>query len=444
MKKFAKGLNNKKILDIFTLCILFLIPIMQMVAYYLEVYNILTDYTSINSAMILWLCIPFLLFIYIKDIFDKKRKLDVYDYIFYFLIFIGIIVTIFAKYPKISLLGSAERRDGLLSLISYYLLFINWKVNGTNSDIKKYIKIFIIIGIINSIYALFQIYSPFNFILRFDYKNNMAIGFCGNPNFFGSLITVLLAIMTVKFLSEDRMIKKDIIILILFFVSLINCQSTVPVLTYFVTSIFMILFLSRKKKLFCEKIVVLVLIILFSIISAYTFLQIKNNYHNENDKLMCDTCDIKGIVNSGGSGRLKIWENTIKIIPQNFITGVGYDNLEYAYPNPEVGIKFYFTNDHLVQKEEEIKIVDNAHNVYLHNLAVSGILGLIPYLVLCLYTFVHGLKSNNKLIFMLLGGFTAYSIQAFFNIDVIEVVPIYYIIIGLILSEKKNKDKTLT
>ena len=87
--------------------------------------------------------------------------------------------------------------------------------------------------------------------------------------------------------------------------------------------------------------------------------------------------------------------------------------------------------------------IDNAHNVYLHTLVTSGILGIIPLLVLLLYTFIHGLKSNNQYILMLLCGFVAYSVQAFTNISVIEVAPIYYIIIGLILGDV-NKEKTLT
>ena len=126
------------------------------------------------------------------------------------------------------------------------------------------------------------------------------------------------------------------------------------------------------------------------------------------------------------------------------IFGVGYDNLGFAYPNKKTEVYYYITNNEIVK--EEISggpYVDNAHNVYLHILVASGILGLIPLLILLLYTFIHALGSNNKLIIILLGGFVAYSIQAFTNISVIEVAPIYYIIIGLILSDV-NKDKSLT
>ena len=76
--------------------------------------------------------------------------------------------------------------------------------------------------------------------------------------------------------------------------------------------------------------------------------------------------------------------------------------------------------------------------MYLHTLISTAILGLVPYLILCLLTFIKGLKSENKLETILLAGFVAYSIQAFANISVIQVAPIYYIIIGLMFSIKQE------
>ena len=182
-----KDLTNKKVLNIFTICILFLIQIIEYMSFYMQKYGLINDFTSINASMVIWISIPFLILVYIKDIIDKKRKIDIYDYIFYVLVIIGIIVSIFSINPKISFLGVPIRREGFLSILGYYLLFINWKVNGTKDDINRYIKIFIIIGILNSIYAFLQIYTPFNFILRYTDDINMATGLCGNPNFFGTL-----------------------------------------------------------------------------------------------------------------------------------------------------------------------------------------------------------------------------------------------------------------
>lgn len=419
----------------------------------MQKYGVINDFTSINSSMVMWISIPFLFYVYIKDIIDRKRKLNICDHIFYFLILIGIIVSIFAIYPEKSVFGISSRREGFLTLISYYLLFINWKSIGTKQDIKKYIKIFMIIGIINSIYALFQIYTPFKFILRYKFDPSMANGLCGNPNFFGLLIVMLLGILSTKILIDKKSTRKEKLLFVLFFVSLINCQSTGPMLAYLVTIIFIICMLKIKKLLINKKILVLLLLLVIAVISTIFLPYVEKSIirlipNSKNFDIVagkrCELCDIKTTIDSGGNSRLLIWGNTLNVVKKYPILGVGYDNLGYAYPNPKYTISFSVSSNSVVKETQTQAYVDNAHNVYLHTLATSGIFGLIPILVLMLYTFIKGIKSNDKLIIILFAGFVAYSCAAFVNISVIEVAPIYYIIIGLILSNNMNKDKTLT
>ena len=437
-----KKITNKKILDVFTLCIIIILPIIMNISFYLQVSKVLTTYSSINPSIVIWICIPFLLFVYVKDIIDKKRKLDIYDYIFYVLVIVGIIVSIFAINTKISFIGVEYRHEGFLSLLGYYLLFINWKINGTKEDIKRYIKIFIIIGIINSVYALFQVYLPsFKFVLKYATDKGMASGICGNPNFYGSLMVTIISIVTCKFLMTEDINIKEIVLLILFVISLINSQSTGPILTYILAIIFTIFVLNKKKKLNVEKIIVLMLIILFSYCMSYTLTVIVSK--KTGNEIRCELCDLKETMDTGGNGRTDIWKKTLGVVKENPILGVGYDNLGFAYPNQKREIHFYVTNSHIEKEVSGGLYVDNAHNVYLHTLATSGVLGLIPLLILLFYSFIHGLKSNNKYILILLCSFVAYSIQAFANISVIQVAPIYYIIIGLMLSDV-NKDKSLT
>lgn len=427
-------INNKKILQIVSLCIIIIVPFLKFFSMNLEVFGILNSYDNINPAIVLFISIPFLLFIYIKDIIDKKRKLDVFDYLFYALLFTSLLSIIFSIDKSTAIFGKDFRHEGFLSILSYYLLIINWKVNGNKRDIKKFIKLLIIIGILNSIYALFQIYTPFKFIIRYTLDRQMASGLCGNPNFFGSLIVTVISIATCKFLMEKVSIKK-VLLIILLFISLINSQSTGPFLTFIIVIIFLIFFLNKKKKIIKKNIIVLIIILLLTYISVY-FINI--NVYKSN---RCEMCDIEETINNGGNGRLEIWENSLDIIKKYPIVGVGFDNFYLVYPNPKIenSVTLIIT-ECKIEKEEpkSVLIYDNAHNVYLHNFVSTGILGLIPYLILCLLTFINGLKLNSDLGIIILSGFVAYSIQAFANISVIQVAPIYYIIIGLILSIKKN------
>ena len=88
----------------------------------------------------------------------------------------------------------------------------------------KFIKFLVIIAVINSIYALFQIYTDFDFILRYSDDKYMAMGLCGNPNFFGSFIVTILSIIVCNFLIDEKVNLKESLIIILLFISLINVQ----------------------------------------------------------------------------------------------------------------------------------------------------------------------------------------------------------------------------
>lgn len=415
-------IDNKKILNIFTMCILIVQPIIYMCGSYLQHYNIISNRDFINSSMVFYFAIPFLIYIYIKEIKETKRKLDIFDYIFYTFIIVDILSVIFSIDKNIAIFGIKYRHEGFLSVLTYNLLFINWKNIGNIEDIKKYIKIFIIIALVESLYGYLQIYSPYSFILKKHYLS--AYGFCGHPNFFGSLIVTVLSIITCSFLMETKNNIKKSIIIILLFISLINTQSTGPFGTYVIIIILMIIYLIKKKKLVFVNIFILFALLIPTYLAVYSI----NTYAYKYDR--CELCNvttfIKKDINTSAekisNGRFTIWKNTLEVVKKYPITGVGFDNLKFAYPNnPKASV-----------------YIDNAHNVYLHRLVTTGILGFIPYLILCLITFIIGLKSKEKGVMILLCGFVAYSIQAFANISVITVAPIYYIIIGLILSSKNK------
>ena len=229
-----KKITDKRILYIFTLCIIVFLPILKQSSFYFVRYNIIKNHDAINPAIVLYISIPFLIYIYIKNIIKTKRKLDIYDYLFYFLIFAGIIATLFSINKEISLFGKAYRHEGLLTMLSYYLLFITWKVEGNKKDVEILLKVILGMAVLNSIYGLLQLYTKSKLILRFTIAPTMASGICGNPNFFGSLIVTALGIIIPKFLIDKKISIKDILLLILFFISLINAQSLGPFLTFIV------------------------------------------------------------------------------------------------------------------------------------------------------------------------------------------------------------------
>lgn len=453
--KILRKITDKKILYIFTLFILIFMPVLKQGSFYLEKYNILNNSDSINTAIILYISMPFFIYIYIKNFITSKRKIDIYDYIFFVLITAGIIATILAVDKEMSLFGKSYRHEGLLSIISYYLLFITWKVEGNQKDVKNLLRVIIFMALFNCIYSFLQVYTSTKLVLRYTPNMSMATGLLGNPNFFGSYIVTVISLITTKFLLNKKISIKDLIIILLLYVGLVNCQSTGPYLTYLITIIFIIIYLFIKKKTSIKKVAVLLISL---IIITPTLIFINKQIFNIEKCEICDFVKVvsgKDIINDENinndtsinpnpyfdmytitNGRTTIWKNSLKIVKNNLINGVGYDNfyLEYYKDVNLTEVYFMSSDGQMKAYRKYTEIVDNAHNVYLHTLVSSGLIGIVPYIILCLLTFIKGLKSKNNLVIMLLGGFVAYSIQAFANISVVQVAPIYYIIIGLILA----------
>lgn len=428
---------DKRVLYFFTLCVLILIPLIQNISFLLQIYGYINDYKFINPAIILFGIIPFLIFLYIRNLKKNNFKLDIYDYLLFIFIIIGIIVSLFSVDIYTSFFGRDNRHDGFLSVLCYNLLLINWKRLGTEEDLKIWYKIIILIAIFNVAYSLLQIYTDYTFIARTSI-NMTASGFCGHNNFFGSLIVTALSIISCKFLCDKKHNCKDALVIIFLLMGLVNSQSSGPFLAYIVTFIFIVIFLKIKKSLLLKNVLILVLLIPIMVIGINTL----NNVVFQSE--VCELCDVKAnVIDNGGHDRWKIWKRTFSVIQKHPIIGVGYDNLAYVYPNPYSNVKVEPSGITITDRQpgDRYYLVDNAHNVYLQILVCSGIVGLIPYLLLCLFIFIKGCKSNKKILFMFIAGFVAYSVQAFFNINVITVAPIYYLIMGLILIDSNEVDK---
>lgn len=453
--KLLKKITDKRILYIFTFIILVFLPILKQSSFYLVRFGVIENYDSINPAYVLYFCIPFLIYVYIKNIIKSDREFDIFDYIFFALILSGFIASLFAIDSDISWFGKDYRHEGFFTVFCYYLLFITWRVEGNKEDIKKIINIFIIMAVLNSIYALFQLYTPFRFVLRYSIDTDMVTGISGNPNFFGSLIVTALSIITTKFLMDKKFSIWNILLIILLFISLINSQSTGPFITYVTVILFFIIYLLIRKKTLIKNIVYLIIILT---ITLFGVLFINKKVFNISK---CELCDLVSTITKDNledssdqesdnteddiygyrvsNGRLELWKESLEIVKENPINGVGYDNFHLAYYEGEDlnAVTFITVNGQIIAVPKYYEIFDNAHNVYLQTLISTGFLGLIPYLLLCLLTFIKALRSKCDLVIILLGGFVAYSIQAFANISVLQVAPIYYVIIGLILSIKE-------
>lgn len=415
-----KKINIEKIIYIIIVLVMILIPLLKLSTYITVIEKFYISTFEIKRVYVLWIVIFFLLATYLYLIFSKKEKIGATDIVIYILIILAFLSTQYAIDFEKSFFGEEYRYEGLLTILSYYFLLLNAKNIKQEKYKKNIIKLFLCIGIFQSMYALLQSYTVFPFIRRHSISY-MAMGLCSNPNFFGSYMVMQLLIIGYMYVYDSK--KIYLLIYILFGVTLYIAESTGPVLSVMVALIFSVFIIPKKIK----RIMKLFIILLLSFVFAN--LSLKYIQNNKFEKDFIENYDISSEISTIskktreeiGNGRLVIWENSIPLVKQYWLIGCGLDNFKDVYPNWG-SVKF-----------------DKAHNVYLQIAITNGVPALITFLILLFIAFIRGIKIKNKFLTPIYMAFIGYSIQAFFNISVIDVAPYYYIILGLIFTENIEK-----
>lgn len=333
-----------------------------------------------------------------------------------------------------TLYGKMNRREGLFVWLTYYLIALNC-INIKN---KKYLKIIIyficLYSFINIFYGLFQVG-----LLKtnlFIVKNSWycARGLLGNSMFFGTLMNIFYGIILGLFLKCKLSYKKIVLYILLFIASLGIVLSGAMSAIFALGSIYLIcliqiiisIFKKEKNSILC---------LIFLIVSIISFGLVYKCYSLYDSHLTKDLVEFKGETNSlsqgkiddsFGTGRFYIWRKTIEKIKDAPITGYGIDNFRLVF------------NSKLLDSHN--LIVDKAHNDYLQKSLCEGIISGVVFVIFLLIIFFKlFFKKLSPIYYGLFLAFTSYSIQAFFNISVTRVAPIYFIIIGLLIGKIYEK-----
>lgn len=419
--------------------IIIMIPVV-FILYILNVHGIIFPKTAILFRLDkFYRYLTFILgFIYIYKIIIKKvsvTKSDIFLFIFMFFTFLSFI---FAHNQYIALYGYPNRYEGVYTLLFYCFLYLNCKLLSKNTDIKYLVRMLISTAIVHFIFVILQLTGLYGELI-YMYTSNDAIGLTGNCNFLGSLMCLISAICFSGYIIYT---KKDsnvyfLIIGIISYITLLLANSTGPFISFVMTLVILIITMFIKRNINYKKLIVsLIIIVLLYPVCLYKkdeiTPEIKHNFKtiwhlvfkeenesleknemNDTNKVDKDTLMIKGL----GNGRIRIWSNTWKLIKEKPLIGYGPDNLGLVYE----------------KSAGDNKIADKAHNIYLHIFVSSGVFAVISYILWLIYTIYLGIKSKDNTVFILSIGVIAYCIQGLFNINVIEVTPYFYIVIGLMM-----------
>ena len=136
---------------------------------------------------------------------------------------------------------------------------------------------------------------------------------------------------------------------------------------------------------------------------------------------------------SYGSGRIGIWRQCLEVYPQHAIIGGGpgtvADRIEINYSR------------YVSQTGRTLKTsVDNAHNEYLGYLMDEGIAGLGAYLAMAVMTLIIWIKRRSEPVAALGCGMIGYWVQSFFGIGLCLVLPVIWLIWGLMWPAESKKE----
>lgn len=420
-----KKISLDKIIYILVIVVMIGLPFLKFITYIPFISNIAPYFIARIRVYFFWISIAFLLVCYLYSVFSGERKVGYIDYLFYFLILSLFISTTFAIDFRKSFLGADTRYEGLLTLVNYYLLALNCKNIIDKKYKKNIIKCFIFIGIFQSLYSILQALTPFTFWNRkFSGGAHMAMGLCSNPNFFGAYMAMQLSIITIYYIKTGEW--KYLGVYCLFSCALYLASSSGPVLGYILSFVlFSIVFRKSFKR-------ILTLVLSFLIVCYSTDMCIKfvhedllNNKLSDRYVISSDFVEtVEKIENDNidgiGSGRIRVWKNSLPLMKEYWLTGCGLDNFGEVFP--QTGNKYF----------------DKAHNGYIQIGVTNGIFPLIVYMFICLIVFLKGFKLKNIYSNSLFMAFVSYCILIFANISAIDVAPYFFIILGLLLSDEKG------
>lgn len=360
-----------------------------------------------------------LMLIYFFEVYKKKKIGENFiDYLAAAYLIIAFLSTCFSVDIARSMTGREFRYDGFATLASYVFIFIIASKFYTFK--KSHVKFYIISVLIVSILAIMQNFGidvlRTQFIRRF--WGNADISTIGNRDFLGSYITLAMPIVVFLYMYTKKIYYLIASSVIYFAMLVSNTRSAYVAFVFYFSYLvyFMIRYKSRLKN------AAVITLLFIAITFGYNF-----STHGEFfSRVFSIGKDINTVFtdpqndDSAGSSRMLIWNRAVKLLDDRPILGSGPDTFDIVFEKR-------FGNIYRAK-------IDKAHNEYLQTAVTMGIPETILYIAFLSLIIYGAFKKVNKNIYIvpILMSAAGYMIQAFFNISVVSVAPIYWAFLGII------------
>ena len=453
------------------------------------------SFVSIATTYIILNVLVFLYYLIFKKVkLYKNIKLTLVHYLVLGFLLINILSCFMSPFFKFyDLFIGVGRGEGLIAMSLYCLSF--FIVSLFAKFKRRYITYFTISSILVSLICILQYigFNPFNMYQNGIGTHNVSfMGTIGNIDFVSAMYCLLLPVSfsSYIFLEDNEKWENALniasILMGFFIIGIIDVQSgkfaflgtLVLIIPFIITNnkrlskllIMLATVLSsywinliinpeyhfdiQKLGFYFQFNYIILLLIIVSAVLIYLSTIIKNMPfdYSKNKKiikrfyLMIIGCGILGVIalyiikfpsgflyeihellhgnfdDDFGTYRIFLWKRTLAIFPEYPILGSGPDSFAIRFMAK-------YTDD--IAALGELSLNDTAANVYLTMLINLGLAGFINYIAFIITQLVKGIKKINKYSAILLITFICYCIQDCFNLSLVIVTPIFWLLMAI-------------
>lgn len=382
-----------------------------------------------------------------KKLIFKTTPLDLALLLF---LLANILSTIFSQDRHVSIWGYYSRSNGgLLSIISYLLLYWAFVSNMDFGKVLKTLKVALASGVIVSIWGILEHFgvSPSCVILRNEFNADCWIqdvqarvfATLGQPNWMAGYLSMLIFISIYFYLTASSIIHKInyytlTLILYLAFTFTYSRGPTLGLLAgviAFVILIFPTLLKSFTNLKLLSLVIGSCLLINLLFGSALTSFRLVSQFAAPvRPAIALPPTTVTQLENGGtesGQIRFIVWQGAINIFKSYPLFGTGLETFAYSYYQ-------FRPQEHNLTSEWDF-LYNKAHNEYLNYLSTTGIVGFSTYMLIIALFILRSIlllatkltKEQKILVAAFIGSYVSYLVYNFFLFSVVILAIFFYL-----------------
>lgn len=437
----------KKIITFLFYILFFLTPLV-----FLPINNELFEF---NKMILVYILTTLITGLWLFRMFSEKKlifKATPLDLPLLLFLISQILSTIFSIDPHTSVWGYYSRSNGgLLSIISYILLFYALISNLEKKDFLNLLKAGFLGGLLVSLWAIPEHFghSPSCLVLTGSFDDSCWVqdvqarvfATLGQPNWLAAYLEMLIFPIMFFFLTAKKTKGKVIsyILLVLFYLAFTFTYSRGATLGLGAgLLVFVVLYIKGFfKKVEVSKLKPLGLIIFALLISNLVFGSALSRFQlftptstpsSSSPQAASGITQLESEGTESSQIRLIVWKGALDIFKHYPIFGSGVETFAYSY--------YQFRPEEQNHVSEWDFLYNKAHNEYLNYLATTGLFGTLSYLLI-IGTFLawstkfvlssKESQENKLLVLAILTAYISYLVQNVFQFSVVMIAVFFFV-----------------